>query len=54
MCVTDDDESEREQVIPLLQSIKMQTGQLDRLKSNLSNIAADKGYDSEPLRHLFG
>ena len=51
MCVTAANESEREQVIPLLQSIKIQTGQVGRPKSNPSNIAADKGYDSQSLRH---
>ena len=51
MCVTAANESEREQVIPLLQSIKIQTGQVGRPKSNPSNLAADKGYDSQSLRH---
>ena len=53
MCVTAANESEREQVIPLLQSIKIQTGQVGRPKYNPSNLAADKdkGYDSQSLRH---
>lgn len=51
MCVTAANESEREQVIPLLQSIKIQTGHAGRPKSNPSNLAADKGYDAQSLRH---
>ena len=49
--VTAANEREREQVIPLLQSITSQTGQAGRPKSNPSNLAADKGYDSQSLRY---
>ena len=42
--------SEREQVLPLLNSITIQTGEVGRPKSNPKNIAADKGYDSKELR----
>ena len=48
--VTSAKESEREQVLPLLQSIHIQTGEVGRPKHNPKNLATDKGYDSKELR----
>ena len=42
--------SEREQVLPLLDSIKIQTGKPGRPKRRFSVLAADKGYDSSEKR----
>ena len=42
--------SEREQVLPLLDSIKIQTGKRGRPRKRFSILAADKGYDSHPKR----
>jgi Transposase DDE domain len=38
--------SERDQVLPLLDSIKIQTGKPGRPRKRFSVLAADKGYDS--------
>lgn len=43
-------DSEREQVLPLLDSIKIQTGKPGRPKKRLSVLAADKGYDCHKKR----
>jgi transposase len=48
--VTSAKESEREQVLPLLESIHIQTGEVGRPKHNPKNLATDKGYDSKDLR----
>ena len=42
--------SEREQVLPLLDSIKIQTGKPGRPRRRFSVLAADKGYDSSEKR----
>ena len=42
--------SEREQVLPLIDSIKIQTGKRGRPKKRLAVLAADKGYDSQEKR----
>ena len=43
-------DSEREQVLPLLDSIKIQTGKPDRSRKRFSVLVADKGYDSHEKR----
>ena len=43
-------DSEREQILPLLDSIKIQTGKIGRPRKRLSVLAADKGYDSHKKR----
>ena len=45
--------SEREQVFPLLDSIKIQTRKPGRPRCRFSVLAADKGYDSHEKRSLF-
>jgi len=42
--------SEREQVLPLLDSIKIKTGKPGRPRRNFAVLAADKGYDSSEKR----
>ena len=42
--------SEREQVLPLLDSIKIKTGKAGRPRRNFAVLAADKGYDSSEKR----
>ena len=42
--------SEREQDLPLIDSIKIQTGKRGRPKKRLAVLAADKGYDSQEKR----
>lgn len=44
--------SEREQVIPLLDSIRVVTGKRGRPKKRFRVLAADKGYDSKEKRSL--
>ena len=41
---------ERAQVIPLLDAVKVRTGQRGRPRKRLKVIAADKGYDAKALR----
>ena len=50
--VTSAKESEREQVLPLLESIHIQTGEVGRPRHNPKNLATDKGYDSKELRKM--
>ena len=42
--------SERDQVFPLLDEIKIQTGKPGRPRRKFSVLAADKGYDSYQKR----
>lgn len=42
--------SEREQVIPLLNNLKVKTNQRGRPRKRLKVLAADKGYDSNEQR----
>lgn len=49
-CVTPANGSEREQVLPLLDSIKIQTGKRGRPRKRFAVLAADKGYDSQEKR----
>lgn len=42
--------SEREQVIPLLDAVKVNTGKPGRPPKRVKVLAADKGYDSKELR----
>lgn len=42
--------SEREQVLPLLDSIRIRTGKPGRPRARPKQLAADKGYDSKALR----
>ena len=48
--VTSAKASEREQVLPLLDSITIKTGKPGRPRSRPENLAADKGYDCKTLR----
>ena len=47
--VTAANESEREQVLPLLASIQIQTGKVERPRQKPTNLATDGGYDSGEL-----
>ena len=42
---------ERAQVIPLLDTLHIRTGQRGRPRKRLKVIATDKGYDAKDLRH---
>ena len=42
--------SEREQVLPMLDSLKVRTGKPERPRSRPKQLAGDKGYDSKALR----
>jgi IS5 family transposase len=42
---------ERAQVIPLLDTLHVRTGQRGRPRKRLKVLAADKGYDAKELRH---
>ncbi len=42
--------SERDQIIPLLDSIKLKTLKRGRPKKRVKVLAADKGYDSQEKR----
>ena len=46
-CTTPANGSEREQVIPLLDSIKVKTNKPGRPRKRVKVLAADKGYDSK-------
>lgn len=48
--VTAANASERDQVLPLLESIKIRTGKRGRPRQYPKQLAADKGYDSKVLR----
>jgi hypothetical protein len=41
---------ERAQVIPLLDALRVRTGQRGRPRKRLKGLAADKGYDAQDLR----
>lgn len=49
-CSAPADEDERKQAGPLLEMIAVQTGKPGRPPQKLRRTAADKGYDSDPLR----
>lgn len=50
VCVTSARDSERAQVLPMLDSLKVRTGKPGRPRSRPKQLAADKGYDSKELR----
>ncbi len=45
-CTTPANGNEREQVIPLLDSVKVKTNKPGRPRKRVKVLAADKGYDS--------
>ena len=47
--VTVANESERGQVLPLLASIQIQTGEVESPRQKPTNLATDGGYDSDEL-----
>lgn len=49
-CTTPANGSEREQVIPLLERVKVRTNQPGRPRKRVKVLAADKGYDSKEKR----
>ena len=49
-CITPANSSEREQVMPLLTSIRVKTNSPGRPRKRVKVLAADKGYDSKDLR----
>ena len=49
-CTTAANGSEREQIIPLLDSVKLKTLKRGRPKKRVKVLAADKGYDSKEKR----
>ena len=49
-CTTPANGSEREQVLPLIDSIVVKTNQPGRPRLRVRVLAADKGYDSKVLR----
>ena len=49
-CTTPANGSEREQVMPLLESILVKNNQPGRPRKRVKVLAADKGYDSKDLR----
>ena len=49
-CTTAANGSEREQIIPLLDSVKLKTLKRGRPKKRIKIIAGDKGYDSKEKR----
>ena len=49
-CTTPANGSERQQVMPLLNSIKVKTHYPGRPRQRVKVLAADKGYDSKELR----
>ena len=49
-CITPANSSEREQVMPLLSSIRVKTNSPGRTRKRVKVLAADKGYDSKDLR----
>lgn len=51
-CTTAANGSEREQIVPLLDSIKLKTQKRGRPKKRFLVLAADKGYDSQEKRAL--
>ena len=49
-CTTAANGSEREQILPLLDSVKLKTLQPGRPRKRVKVLAADKGYDSKEKR----
>lgn len=49
-CTTPANGSERQQVMPLLNSVKVRTNCSGRPRKRVKVLAADKGYDSKELR----
>jgi IS5 family transposase len=49
-CTTPANGNERAQVMPLLDAVRIKTGQRGRPRKRLKVLAADKGYDSKALR----
>jgi IS5 family transposase len=49
-CTTAANGSEREQILPLLDSVKLKTLKKGRPKKRVKVLAADKGYDSQEKR----
>ncbi|BAU05902.1 hypothetical protein FIS3754_18120 [Fischerella sp. NIES-3754] len=52
-CTTPANGSERDQVIPLLDSVKVKTNKPGRPRKRVKVLAADKGYDSKDKRAAF-
>ena len=52
-CTTPANGNEREQVIPLLDCVKVKTNQPGRPRKRVKVLAADKGYDSKEKRAIF-
>ena len=50
VCVTSAKADERKQVLPMLDSINIQTGRPGRPRSRPKQLAGDKGYDAKWLR----
>ena len=48
---TDAAAGEREQIVPLIESVRVRTGRRGRPKKRPSALQTDKGYDSRPLRN---
>ncbi len=51
-CTTPANGSEREQIIPLLDRVKLKSLKKGRPKKRLKVLAADKGYDSKEKRAI--
>src|SRR5215813_6798532 len=51
-CTTPANGDERAQVVPLLDAVKVHTGQRGRPRKRLKVIATDKGYDAKALRQI--
>jgi IS5 family transposase len=51
-CTTAANGDERQQVVPLLNKIKVKTSAVGRLKQRFKVLAGDKGYDAKWLRQL--
>ncbi|MGB5713613.1 MAG: transposase, partial [Waterburya sp.] len=49
-CTTAANESEREQIVPLLDKVKLKTKKPGRPKKRIKVLATDKGYDSKEKR----
>ena len=49
-CTTPANGSERQQVMPLLNGVKVKTNSPGRPRKRLKVLTADKGYDSKDLR----
>jgi IS5 family transposase len=51
-CTTAANGDERQQVVPLLNKIKVKTSAVGRRKKRFNVLAGDKGYDAKWLRQL--